>query len=230
MSKAKPFGDPITAEICIIGHDPRLQLSDAEASHAFFMDYIERIEPRSPSERRRYSLAMSVLDYLSYLTNAKYGVDKLEKLFITNLCNRFLPHPSIEGLTVLIPDQIADQGIQEIKESIGKGKFILILPMGLQVFYHLARSGFVTDRSLQLAAFMDKAQPVPLKTKYDAYAPKIPGAFIDVCGNKYMHGEIPVIPILHVKTWRIWRDRFPYSEKLKMAISNIAAVLSDDLA
>lgn len=42
MSHAKPYGDPKTATILVIGHDPRLPKSASEAEYAFFMEYLDR--------------------------------------------------------------------------------------------------------------------------------------------------------------------------------------------
>ena len=56
MSAAEPFGDVNSATILIIGQDPRLQRSGAEAEVAFF-DYLTRPRPGSGPEARRYDLA-----------------------------------------------------------------------------------------------------------------------------------------------------------------------------
>ncbi len=44
MKSVKPFGDPKKATILVIGHDPRLQTSFAEAETAFFMDLLEKYQ------------------------------------------------------------------------------------------------------------------------------------------------------------------------------------------
>ena len=41
MRNCKPYGDPATAKVLVVGHDPRLHRSKAEAQCAFFMDYLK---------------------------------------------------------------------------------------------------------------------------------------------------------------------------------------------
>lgn len=66
MSKnAKPFGNLATARLLIIGYDPRLQNSKAEAETALFFNYLTCPEPTQTSERRKYALAHGTWEYVS---------------------------------------------------------------------------------------------------------------------------------------------------------------------
>ncbi|GAG51611.1 unnamed protein product, partial [marine sediment metagenome] len=107
MNAVKPFGDLETAIILIIGHDPRLQHSRAEAEFAFFLDYLTRPRPRSTSEASKFGLAQAVMGYVSDLAGRDAA---LAELYVTNLCNQFIPRPG--SGTVLIPDTLARQGVE----------------------------------------------------------------------------------------------------------------------
>ena len=50
-------------------------------------------------------------------------------------------HPEKEGQTVLVVCDRADYGIMGVKKTPEIGSFKLILPVSLQVFYHLVRQG-----------------------------------------------------------------------------------------
>ncbi|MEW6180952.1 MAG: hypothetical protein AB1522_13615 [Chloroflexota bacterium] len=65
MSSVQPFGDPTIATILIIGHDPRLQNSLAEAEKAFFFEYLEiyQVCPTYGPYAHMYDLAHAVWDY-----------------------------------------------------------------------------------------------------------------------------------------------------------------------
>lgn len=136
MRAVKPFGALDRATILLIGHDPRLQRSDAEAEVALFMNYLLRPKPGQRSEARKYELAQAVLHYVAELAGREV---RLEELFVTNLCNEFLPHAPA-GATVLIPDAQAQRGVQEIARTVAAGRFRVVLPMSQQVFYRYASS------------------------------------------------------------------------------------------
>lgn len=59
MSTVRPFGDPTIASILVIGHDPRLQNSLAEAEKAFSFEHLEKYSsrPTSGPDARKYDLA-----------------------------------------------------------------------------------------------------------------------------------------------------------------------------
>ena len=98
MRAVKPFGDLSRATILVIGHDLRLQDSDAEAEVTLFMDYLLRPKPAQPSKARKYELAQAVVHYVAALAGREVH---LEELYVTNLCNEFLPHAPA-GSTVYI--------------------------------------------------------------------------------------------------------------------------------
>lgn len=195
MNATRPFGNLNTATILVIGHDPRLQRSQAEAEFALFMDYLTRPYPGSRSEQRKYELAQAVVGYVSELAGRPVA---LGELYVTNLCNEFLPHQPGSG-TVLIPDRQARRGVEEIARTVAAGHFRLILPMSQQTFYHLCRLGFVDDRSELVAPFVRDARPSPAKAEQGLYASTGRSSFLAVAGRRFHHCGVPVVPVLHVK-------------------------------
>jgi hypothetical protein len=197
MSQCKPYGDPKRACVMVIGHDPRLQNSNTEASCAFFLDYLDK-QPRSnkASEKRKCELAKAVVSYVRYLVGASLP---LEDMYFTNLCNTFLDRSISKG-TVLIPNELANRGVEEIEKAISRGSFKVILVMAPQVFYHLIRTGFVADSNKNLERSFS---PSPSAIEKRDYKPSSKSPFLKVCGEIYHHrnDSIPIIPILHVKQW-----------------------------
>lgn len=225
MNEVRPYGDAQKADLFIIGHDPRLQESDTKAEYVFFLDYLARRQPAGEPELRKYNLAKAVIDYISYLTSNRYNIGNLDKLYVTNLCNRFLHHPMKKGQTVLIPGDEAECGISDIEKTLQIGSFKLMLPMSLQVFYHLVRRGFIPNEASDMKEFLSKAQPKKSCAAQGAYVPTEGMSFVDVCGNHYVHGQVAVIPILHVKNWQRMVKKDPYSSKMKRAVENISRIL-----
>lgn len=203
MLSCKPYGDPAKAKLFIIGHDPTLQRGDAQAQYAFFLNYLDELRPLSGSERRRYDLASAVVKYVGHLGGSLLSA---KEMYFTNLCNEFLGHPSGGG-TVLIPDEVADRGVQAIENALPQESCRAILPMSPQVFYHLARTGFVADPDENLRTFVKKAKPKSTVSKRGAYEPVGRRPFLLVCGRKYRHRNdlTPIIPIVHVKQWPLNR-------------------------
>ena len=113
MSTVQPYGDLDLATILIIGHDPRLQNSLAEAENAFFFEYLEKYQrrPTYGPDSRKYELAHAVWDYVIELDGR--WID-LNQLYVTNLYNQFLP-PSQGGGMVLIPIELAEDGQKQSK-------------------------------------------------------------------------------------------------------------------
>lgn len=218
----RPFGDPARARVFVIGHDPRLQKSDTQAASAFFLDYLEPARPTQKFEASKYDLATAAVGYIEHLTG---GLVPLGEMYFTNLCNEFLPHAP-KGGTVLIPDDAAERGIAEIEKALARGEPQVIIPMSLQVSYHLARSGFVTMTEKQREAFLSKAEPKGRDAERGAYVQSKPRAFLEVCGERFLHGSIPVVPVLHVKTWPL-RGQFKAYES---AMQNAAATIQRCLA
>ena len=221
-AQSQPFGDPAAARVFVVGHDPRLQRSDAQAETVFFLDYLGRPKPSVRSEARKYDLAAATVQYTEHLTGGKVP---LAEMYFTNLCNEFLPHAP-KGGTVLIPDQVADRGIAAIEKALALGKPQVIIPMSLQVFYHLARSRFVAMDDEQRRGFLRKAAPKPRDAERGAHVQSRPRSFLDVCGERFLHGSVPVVPVLHVKTWPL-RGRFKaYDSAMEAAAANIQRCLA----
>jgi hypothetical protein len=218
MKSVKPFGDLRTATILVIGQDPRLQRSHAEAEVAFFFDYLAHSRPASRSEARRYDLAQAVWRYVNDLT----GCDVLlTELYVTNLCNEFLEHAPRSG-TVLIPDEQARRGVEEIKQIVAGGRFKVILPMAVQTFYHLCRLGFISEAS-ELADFIQAACPHPDKAAQGIYQQSGQAPFLEVCGQRFHHRGVPVIPIVHVKQWPLRPGMIRYEEPMQQARQQVQA-------
>lgn len=220
-ARCRPFGDPAQAHVFVIGHDPRLQRSHTQAETVFFLDYLELSRPTKKSEAAKYDLASAAVEYIEYLTG---GMVPLTEMYCTNLCNEFLPHAP-KGGTVLIPDALADRGIAEIEKALALGRPQVVIPMSLQVFYHLARSGFVTMAEDQREAFLAKAMPKPKNANDGAYVQSKPRAFMDVCGERFLHDNIPVVPVLHVKAWPPRGNFKSYESAMQNAAANIQRAL-----
>lgn len=225
MKAVKPFGDPETAKIMVIGHDPRLQRTQTQAVVAFFMDYLKDVAPRSPSEARKYGLAKAVWDYVADLAG---GPLALSMLYVTNLCNEFLEHVPGSG-TVLIPDDRARQGVEAIVRAIASGSFSLILPMAVQPFYYLCQLGFLDEDSELIEAFIAGARPRPAQAVLGLYAQSGSAPFLAVCGQRFHHRGVPVVPIVHVKQWPLKPAMAKYTEPMQRARQQVQAVLRTEL-
>lgn len=217
----QPFGEPADARVFVIGHDPRLQKSDVEATTAFFLDYLDGPKPSRRCEAAKYGLAKATVEYIDHLTGRTVAVSDV---YVTNLCNEFLPHAP-EGRTVLIPNEAADRGIAAIESGLSEGKPQVIIPMSLQVFYHLVRSEFVRMTRLESEGFLRKAAPRARDAARGAYAAAAPKPFLDVCGSLFYHGELAVVPVLHVKNWPLRGPVKAYESAMQAAVENIHACL-----
>lgn len=221
MSVVKPFGNINTATILVIGHDPRLQRSQTEAEVAFFFDYLTRPRPKSRPEARKYDLAQAVWDYINEL--AGYDIP-LAELYVTNLCNEFLAHTPGSG-TVLIPDDQAQRGVQRIVQIVADGHFKVILPMAVQPFYHLCRLDFIDEDSELVRRFVAGARPLASKAEQGIYVQSGRAPFLAVCGRRFHHRGVPVIPIVHVKQWPLNDRTIRYKEPMQQAQQQIRAAL-----
>ena len=223
MTAAKSYGNTNTTDIMVIGHDPRLQSSLAEAEYAFFMDYLDRFEsiPSYAPDKRKYALAHAVVDYVNSL--AGYQISK-DRLYVTNLCNEFLPSTLGEG-TVLIPEPEAKRGYQTICGAIDQGHFKVIIPTSCQVFYHLCRLGFLDEKDERITQFVKSASPKKDKQEQGAYVTAGKAPFLAVCGEKFHHAGIPVVPVLHVKQWPIKPRAIRYTDTMEKAKWVIGEIL-----
>jgi len=223
MSRTLPFGGLQKATILVIGHDPRLQGSMAEAEYAFFFDYLKKFDkcPTYGSEKNKYGLAKAVWDYINELADQHLALDAF---YVTNLCNEFLP-PSQGRGTVLIPDDLAQQGVEAICKIIEQGDFSIIVPMAMQTFYHLCHQEFLDENDKRVQMYIDKACPIPSKVEQGIYGATGKAPFLDVCGQRFHHDEIPLVPILHVKQWPIRTQSVRYTEPMQRAQKEISAIL-----
>jgi hypothetical protein len=223
MTVTKPFGNLSTASIMVIGHDPRLQRGKAEAKYAFFLDYLEiyNVTPSYGPEKRKYELARAVVDYVSKLAGHQVPLDNL---YVTNLCNEFLPSTQGYG-TVLIPDAEAKKGYKDICQAIYQGHFKVVVPTSCQVFYHLCRLGFLDEKVERITLFVEKASPRKGKQELGAYATTGKAPFLEVCGERFHHNGIPVVPVLHVKQWPIKTKAIRYTDPMEHAKREIREIL-----
>jgi hypothetical protein len=227
MKAVRPFGDLATATILIIGHDPRLQRSHARADVAFFFDYLTCPRPKSHPEVRKYNLAQAVWDYINEL--AGYNVP-LAELYVTNLCNEFLAHTPGSG-TVLIPDDQAQRGVKQITQIAADGHFKVILPMAVQPFYHLCRLGFIDEDTELMRRFVAGARPRASKAEQGIYVQTGRAPFLAVCGRRFHHRGVPIVPIVHVKQWPLKARMVRFKEPMRQAQQQVRTVLqaSSDL-
>lgn len=203
----------VSPKVLLIGHDPRLQSTDTEAKYALFSDYYFKEVPKNGNERRKYGLAAKSFGQVLDITNNRF---KAEEIYVTNLCNEFLPHAP-KGKTVLIPESIAKDGYERILTIISQYKTIeYIFPMSQQVNYWLQYFGFY-DKDTD---FLEKAAPkqVGIDNKppyYEAIRQK-DAPFLDICGNVYtLKTGQKVIPILHSKLYGKSPSYFPCYERIK---------------
>ncbi len=200
-ASVQPFGSLATATILVIGQDPRLQNSDYEAEKVFLMEFLEKYSdqspPRSLSEVKKYELACAVPNYIRSLAHRNLNLDEL---YVTNLCNQFLPHVRGSG-TVLIPEALARQGVAAIGEIVQQGRFRVIVPMACQTFYFLCYTRFIDEWDERVLEFLAAARPDPVKATEGLYEQLGRGAFLNVCGQRFHRQGIPLVPVLHVKNW-----------------------------
>jgi len=222
MTTVKPSGDVQLANILVIGHDPRLRNSQAEAEHAFFLDYLSRPRPGRASEARKYDLARALLGYICDLGGQEIP---LQSLYVTNLCNVFLPPTHGRG-TVLIPDDQAIKGMEEIGQIISQGSFRLIIPLSLQVSYHLGRMGFFDETDERVRNFVCQARPSPKKADQGVYVPVGVAPFLEICGQRFHHHHTPIVPVLHIKQWPLQPQMTRYREPMLHAAQEIRHVLA----
>lgn len=222
MSVAKSFGDLDQATTLVIGHDPRLQHSQAEAEYAFFFGYLGGPRPTYGPSAAKYDLAKTVWDYVSELAGCQVS---LEALYVTNLCNTFLAHTPGSG-TVLIPDELARRGTEQIAQAVAAGRFKIILPMAVQTFYHLCRWEFIDERSDLVDRFLAGARPQPPKAAQGIYVQSGQAPFLAVCGRRFHHQGVPVVPIVHIKQWPLRARMVKYTGPMQQAQQQVRAVLS----
>ena len=223
MNSVLPFGDIKKATILVIGHDPRLQRSMAEAEYAFFFEFLQKFDERPTygPHASKYKLAKAVWDYFNDLAEKQLPLDSF---YVTNLCNEFLPPTKGSG-TILIPDDLAQQGVEAINKIIDQGDFSVIAPMSMQTFYHLCNLGFLDEDDRRIHAYIKAAQPKQAKAEQGIYVQTGNAPFLEVCGLRFHHKGIPVVPILHVKQWPLRKQHIRYTEPMQKAKKEISELL-----
>lgn len=193
MPETKVFGDALKAKVLVIGHDPRLQSSDSIAEYCFFADHFFRPIPSRRSDLAKYQLAESLFSYIGWLTSYRYRADEY---VITNLCNEALT-PAPKGKTVFIPESEARRGLKHINDILTGRQFGLIIAMSPQVNYWLQKLGFYfsTDN------YLEQSEPREKAAQMGYYEPIGKSPFLEICGNEYFVGKIPLFPVLHVKQY-----------------------------
>jgi hypothetical protein len=126
--------------------------------------------------------------------------------------------------TVLIPDEQARRGVGQIEQIVAEGHFKLILPMAVQPFYHLCRMGFIDEDHELVARFVHAARPRPDKAVHGNYVQSGQAPFLSVCGQRFHHRGVPVVPVVHVKQWPLNDRMIRYDEPMQMARRRIQAV------
>ena len=203
----------VNPKVLLIGHDPRLQSSDNEAEFALYSDYYFEKKTLKSNERKKYGLAATSFKQVTDITNNKF---RPEEIYVTNLCNEFLPHAP-KGKTVLIPESIAKDGYERILTIISQYKTIeCIFPMSQQVNYWLQYFGLY-DKDTD---FLEKAAPkqkgIDNDKPYYEKKKKKDAPFLDICGNVYtLKTGQKLIPILHTKQYGKLVKYFPCYERIK---------------
>jgi hypothetical protein len=217
----RPFGNPDTAEVWVIGHDPRLRKSSREADVCFFLNLLEAGPMRSARERAALRLATRVKEYVQQLT----GKADVGSFYVTNLCNTFLEKPQARGV-ILIDDPVAEAGAREIQANLNaaRRKPKAIITMSQQVLYHLVRTNSL-ESAKELLDFQEASVPKEKRKAQRIYEPLQPRAFVKVCGNRYSWGGVPVVPVLHISSYRRIRDA--YREPMHCAERTLRALVAD---
>jgi hypothetical protein len=187
----KPFGDIRTAKVLVIGHDPRLQRSEKIAASCFFADYFFKPIPNWGPELSKYKLAAALFEYMGFLTSNRY---RPNEYYITNLCNVELDHAP-PGKTVLIPEEFASKGTNDIKEILKKGNFEIIFVLSQQANYWLQYFGLYFSSDF----YLKNSHPKVKGLQQGYYEPTGKAPFLEICGKQFMVGSTPLFPVLHVK-------------------------------
>lgn len=196
LASVKPFGNLNTAKVLVVGHDPRLQRSNAEAEFAFFFEFLTR-SPINKGEVQKKGLALAVCRYIDWLAGRELPH---EQLYVTNLCNEFLKRQ--QPGVIYIPEAQARRGVEALTKAVGKGQFKVIIPMAEQTFYWLCQLGFVEDADERVQTYLQAAHPKAAKAQQGVYIKTGQASFVAVCGQRFHHQGIPIIPVLHVNRWQ----------------------------
>ena len=193
------FEKGVAPRVLLIGHDPRLQLSDTIAEYALFSNYYFEEVPKNRVDKRKFGLAEKSFEQILDITNHRFRADEI---YVTNLCNESLVHAP-QGKTVLIPENVAKEGYERIATIIYKYKTIeFIFPMSQQVNYWLQHFGLYQTPT----DFMNKAKPkqkgIDNNPPYYEAVKQRDHPFLEICGNVYnLNTGQKLIPVLHTKQY-----------------------------
>jgi hypothetical protein len=98
--------------------------------------------------------------------------------------------------------------------------------MALQTFYHLCHWGFIDEKDSELIVqFVAGARPRPAKAEQGIYVQTSSGSFLSVCGRRFHHRDVPVVPILHVKSRQRMSSNSRYMEPMQRAHQEIRQLI-----
>ena len=172
-------------------------------------------------DRRKYELAHAVWSYINYLAGYQLPLDSL---YVTNICNKFLPSVQGRGV-VLIPDELAQQGAEDISKVVERGNFRVIVPMAVQIFYQLCRLGYIDEEDERIQTFILEAQPTFSKAIQGIYVSKGEAPFLEVCGRRFHFRGIPLIPVVNIKIMAVRTTHNRYSRPMQRAQEEISAAI-----
>jgi hypothetical protein len=204
----------------VIGQDPTLQNSNARAEHPFFLEWLDR-KPTVRAEAGQRRFALRLLEYMDWLVGR---IVPLSELCVTNLCNDFLTRQG-KGV-IYIPESKASAGIKALESLVAKGNFKIILPMAEQTFYWLCKLGFIDGPNRRVDAYLAQAEPQGGWATKGLYRKTSGTPFVEVCGRKFYHRGVPVVPILHLNGWQRqlsvrWQKYVPGMRRAKSVVRRL---------
>jgi hypothetical protein len=102
----------------------------------------------------------------------------------------------------------------------------VILPMAVQTFYHLCHLGFIDEDSEVVRRFIHAACPRTAGAAQGLYVQSGKAPFLAVCGRRFHHRGVPVVPIVHVKQWPLRPRATRYAEPMARAQQEISRLVS----
>lgn len=220
----QPFGDPSSAKILIVGHDPRLRESDTLASFSLFADYYFKPRPTIRSEIAKYELASAALGMVEYLVGQPLAASDV---VVSNLCNGALPRPP-KGKTVLIPQSEAEVGVQELRKMVEKGSIQLVFSMSEQVNYWLQHLEFCEA----LPEYLLNSEPrLKGRNNDPPYYEPMQRSFQSICGRA-LKGPMgsTVFPVVHARSWPFTGPFLVYEEPYRRCRAVVRQLIAKQFA
>lgn len=197
------------AKVLLIGHDPTLRNTDTQAEYAFFADYYFKEKPKKKSEKRKFMLAKRTFDQILDITVGKFDADEI---YITNLCNKTLPHAKE---VIKNPQNEAAEGVMRIKEILNSNPTIqYVFPMSLQVNYWLQELGLYSSHD----SFLDDTRPKESDKNTQGFKPRKGRTFLQICGKQFTidgYKKQILIPILHTKQYPLTGRMTAYEDSYR---------------